>query len=127
MTQTTRPKAEQKARLTKIVFGLNGVLFLLGGITLLEEAKVVLALIQLIAAITNLAMLPRFIPEARKVYLSIIVLIMNVVVNASIFYDYLMAGKQYIQYVWLLAALLSVVALVVIVRRGRHGRLPEKE
>ena len=110
-----------------MVFLLNGFLFLMGGITLLEEAKVVLALIQLIAAVTNLAMLPRFIPEARKVYLSIIVLIMNMVVNASIFYDYLMAGKQYIQNVWLLASVLSLVALVVITRRGQHGRLPEEE
>ena len=62
-----------------MVFLLNGFLFLMGGITLLEEAKVVLALIQLIAAITNLAMLPRFIPEVRKLYLSIIVLIIDAV------------------------------------------------
>jgi len=124
--QHTESNAEKKVKLTKIVFGLNGVLFLMGGVSLLEEGKTLLATIQLVAAGTNLAMIPRFIPDQKKRYLGMVVLAMNVVVNGSIFYDNLVAGKNYIQYVWLLAAVMSLVALVVMYRKEGASSGSEK-
>lgn len=101
-------------------------MFLMGGVSLLEEGKTLLATIQLVAAGTNLAMIPRFIPDQKKRYLGMVVLAMNVVVNGSIFYDNLVAGKNYIQYVWLLAAVMSLVALVVMYRKEGASSGSEK-
>ncbi len=113
---------KRKERLTKIAFFFNGFLFLMGGIGLIGEDKIAFGSIQILAGIINLAMLIRFKNETLKDRLNWLILLMNVIVALSVALDYHWAGKQYIQYAWVLAAVMSVVAMVVQWRRAEIGK-----
>ena len=100
-------------KLTRIAFALNGSLFLLGGILLLGDSKYAFAIIQLLAAVLNIAMLLKIRSTKTVNKLNYAILIMNVIVCLSIATDSFMSGKSYIQYAWILAAIVSFVALLI--------------
>lgn len=115
-----------KARLQlllRVSFLLSGFLMLMGGLSMLEQDKLAFAAIQLIAAALNLAILIRFKSTRLLKMLNKAILLMNVLVCASVGVDYTLAGKDYIQYVWFFAAVLSLVALQVRYNKDKklHG------
>lgn len=107
-----------KHKLSTIVFVLNGILFFLGGIGLLGEGKVLFGAIQLVAGTSNLAILLGTRKSHRRHIINLVILLMNVLVAGSIAWDYTLAGKQYIQYAWLVAALMSTAAFAIQLRKG---------
>lgn len=106
-----------KQKLERVTYGLNGGLFLLAGSTLLMGQQYWFAVLQLLAAGINFSLLwPRLAMRSKR-NLNYAVLLMNVVVAVATAIDYHLTGKQYIQYVWLLAAFFSVVAFILIYKR----------
>lgn len=108
-----------KNKLARIAFALNGSLFLMGGILLAGDDKYAFALIQILAAVLNIAMLLRITNSKTVNKLNYAILIMNVVVCLSIAIDSFMVGKSYIQYAWIIAAVVSFVALLIQVKKNR--------
>lgn len=108
----------RKARLQKIAFVLNGSLFLLGAYGMWEQGKWLFASLQLAAGVLNLLMLLAVLRQRYSHTMASLLLLMNVLVAVSVAVDYFLAGKDYIQYVWLLTALISAVVLLLRWRRG---------
>ncbi len=109
----------RKEKLTRAAFLLNGFLFLMGGVDLVQNEKIVFAAIQLIASLLNFGVLAGFKNEKIKKNLNTLILLMNVVVSLSVGIDYHLSGKSFIQYAWYLAALVSIIALVVQLRKSQ--------
>ena len=111
---------ERKARLQKMVFVLNGSLFLLGSYDLLGQGKLLFAVLQALAAALNFIMLLSIARQRYSKTMSTLLLLMNVLVALSIAFDYhFHQGKEYIQYAWVLAALISVLALVLKLKKEK--------
>ena len=117
-------KQERKERINRLVFTLNGFLFVLGGIPLLLEGKPFLGAVQLTAGLANLLLLLPIKQIRAKVWLNRVVLFLNIVVAISVALDYISSGTRFIQYVWLLAALGSVIALWIQVKREKTKLKP---
>ena len=92
----------------------------MGGILLAGDGKYAFALIQILTAVLNIAMLLRITNSKTVNKLNYAILIMNVVVCLSIAIDSFMVGKSYIQYAWIIAAIVSFVALLVQVKKNRR-------
>ena len=107
---------KRKQTLSKISYALNGTLFLASGILLLDEGKSLFGLMQVAAALLNLGMLPQFKYQIKQKFSSAIH-VMNVTVALATAVDYIQSGKSYLQYLWILAALLSAIAFVKEVRK----------
>jgi len=104
--------SKRKDKFSKIAFLLNGILFLIAGIGLVNDSKLTLGILQLFAAILNLAMIINFKNERAKGILEYAILTMNIIVSLSIALDYILLGKSYIQYAWIIAAFVSLIALI---------------
>ena len=113
---------KKKTRLVNAVFLLNGVLFLLGGIGLYQEHKPTLSILHFIAAFFNLSMSANKLGKKTRARNAYIIHSMNIAVAAFIALDFFLAGRNYIQYAWLLASLLSAVALVIHYRQTTPAR-----
>lgn len=92
---------------------------MLGGLSLLEEGKYALAILQFVTALFNLFMLLKRISPKRRITLNYIILILNILVAASVALDYYFMGKEKIKYLWFFAAFMYTVALIVKVRKQR--------
>jgi len=112
-------KQARKERINRLVFTLNGFLFVLGGIPALMEGKPFLGVIQLAAGLFNFLLLLPIKQIQTRIWLNRIVLFLNIVVAISVALDYIAAGTRFIQYVWLLAALGSVIALWIQIKREK--------
>jgi len=110
---------KNKVKFTNLAFAVNGFVFLLGGILLLEDDKSVMALIQWLAFLLNLAMVLSFWKKRVMERLNYSILFMNVVACLSMAIDTIISGKSYLQYAWILAGIISIVALVFHYRK-RH-------
>lgn len=104
--------SKRKNKFSKIAFLLNGLLFLIAGIGLIKDSKLTLGILQLFAAMINLAMILNFKNEKIKRMLDYAILMMNIVVSLSIAVDYMLVGKSFIQYAWIIAAFVSLIALI---------------
>ncbi|GJM29303.1 MAG: hypothetical protein DHS20C17_19380 [Cyclobacteriaceae bacterium] len=102
---------KKKEKISFATFLLSGFLFILGGITLIEDDKLVLGGIQLLAGVFNLAII-LFKNPVTKTKLEIVILVFNILVATTVAIDYIMEGRKFLQYAWFLAAFLSTVALV---------------
>lgn len=74
-------------------------------------------MLQLLAAFLNLSMLVPFKSRPMKGKLELGILVMNILVALSIAIDYILIGKTYIQYAWMLVAIMSCVTLLIKLRR----------
>ncbi|MBR9920466.1 MAG: hypothetical protein GYB31_06470 [Bacteroidetes bacterium] len=110
---------EKKKRVLKIAFLLNGFLFLLGGVGLVQDGKWGMAVLQFLAAAFNIMMVLPLFKESVKTRLNVLILGMNVMVTASIAWDYHLSGANYIQYAWLTAAVMSLLALFVYLKKKK--------
>lgn len=90
---------------------------MLGAYSLISDQKLWFAIIQLIAAIFNFLMLIPVKNILVKHRISQLVFLMNVIVALSISIDSIQQGKQYIQYVWMVAALCSLIALILFSKK----------
>lgn len=111
--------AKIKNKLNRIVFLLNGFLFLLGGIVLIDETKWTFGVLHFLGSALNLGMIIKFENKKTKEIIEYAVLAVNVVVSLAIAIDYQLAGKAYIQYAWLMAAIMSSVALGIHIKRRK--------
>ncbi len=110
---------KKKNRLELVAFSLNGFLFLLGGVVLIDENKIVLGIIQLVSSLLNILMIVRIRNKKRVEKLNHAILVMNVIVCISVGIDYMLANKTYIQYAWFFAAVVSLVALIIQIRKKK--------
>ncbi len=111
--------AARKKRFIRMAFLLNGLLFLLGGLDFFGDDKLFLGMLEIFAGMLNLAMLRKAKPRAVKEFLGYAILLMNVVVALSIAIDYFQMGKSYIQYMWLAAAAMSLIAFFIHFRKKK--------
>ena len=110
MSQTSKTRKEKLLRFT---FILNGFIFLMGGISAMGVGKLWLGAPQLLAGIFNLLMVVQFLGTNPKKYINYLIYLMNAVVAIFVCMDYIQSGTQYIQYVWMFVAVMSLFALVV--------------
>lgn len=111
--------ANRKEKINRVVFALNSFLFVIGALDPLSQGKWLFGCIQLLAGGANLAFLLTMNQEKVNLWLNRLVFIMNIVVAVAIGFDQMAAGKQYIQYAWFFAALASLVALFMQVRKEK--------
>lgn len=96
----------------RITFLLNGFVFILNGVILTSDLKLIFGLIQILAGISNIIMLAVKI-ERTKQKLYYLIFVLNILVALATSFDYFILGKKYIQYVWILIALLSLITLIM--------------
>lgn len=113
-----------KNRFLRLAFLLNGLIFLFAGAMLISDNKVVFGILQLLASILNLSMIIHFRNENAKKKIEYAILIANIIVSLSIAIDYILSGKLYIQYMWIMAAVMSAIAVIIQVKREK--RLTDK-
>ena len=101
----------------RVPFALNGFLFALGGFTLINEHAIWSGLIQIFASLLNFSILLKSINIRWRSRINEAILIMNIVVALSIASNYHTSGKSYIQYAWLMTALMSFVVLFLYFRK----------
>ena len=101
------------------MFALNSFLFIMGAIDTFSQGKILFGGIQLLAGIANFAFLLSLKKEKISLWLNRLVLFMNVVVAIAVGFDQIAAGKEYIQYAWFFAALASLVALLLQIRKEK--------
>ncbi len=111
--------AKTKAKLFRFSFLINAFIFFTGGLSLLEEGKYALAILQFVTALFNLFMLLKTLSPQKRITLNYIILILNILVAASVAFDYYFMGKEKIKYLWFFAAIMYTVALIVQVRKQR--------
>lgn len=111
--------SNKKARIIKTTFILNAFLFLLGGIDLIELQQPIFGSLHLLAGFCNLLLVITFKNEAIKRKLNYLVLIFNCIVATIIAINCFNNGKQYIQYVWILAAVLSLFVLLMQLKQEK--------
>lgn len=109
----------RKKRLVSITFAINGFLFLMGGLSLIFEDKIIFGMIQLLASMLNILMIVKIRSEKPIVKLNLGVLVMNVIVCISIALDNMLADTSYIQYAWIVAAMASLVAFFIQIKRKK--------
>lgn len=110
---------KKKNKLNIIAYSLNGLLFLMGGVLLINDGKLIFATIQLLASILNIIMVLKIRKKRKIEKLNYIILAMNIIVCISVAIDYILANKSYIQFVWFFAAVLSFVALILQMKRKK--------
>ncbi len=114
-------KAKRKAKLFRFSFLLNAFIFFIGGLSLLEDGKNPLAILQFVTALFNLFMLLKKLSPKKRITLNYIILILNILVAASVAFDYYFMGKGKITYLWFFAAIMYTVALIVQIRKQRRS------
>jgi len=83
------------------------------------EDKPVFGIIQILASVPNFGVLLSSRNKTANEALKFSTLVMNIIVCLSIGIDAVLSGKTYIQYAWFLAALISTIALVIQLKKGR--------
>lgn len=109
----------RKQRFSRFLFLLNGSLFFLGALTVWPSGRFWLTLVHGLAAVFNGVAFLQFNYPRRKPVLNLLVLLMNVAVAGAVALDYHWSGAQYIQYAWVIAAIVSVIALFVQARKTK--------
>ena len=110
---------ERKKILTKISFAINGLVFLLSGIEVLEDSKITLCMLLFAASLVNFLMIPAFRRNKTTGIIGLAVFVMNIVAAISMAIDYFVSGSRYIQYAWILIALLSALGFIIQLRKLR--------
>ena len=106
--------AERRRKIRTFHFMLTAFLFLLSGITFTQDGKTFFGAIQISAGLFNLfAGIKVAKGKAISKNINLILGLMNIVVAIIIAVDYFNAGAKYIQYVWILVAMITAVALWV--------------
>lgn len=90
---------------------INGVIFLLGAYLFISDGKHFFAMVSLIAAAVNFYL--GLHDQAQKSIVPVVLSdLMNFVVAMTIMWDYFSSGKKFIQFAWLLVALVYAVLLI---------------
>ena len=111
---------KKRSKYTRFAFSLNGFLFLIGGLTLFGDGKIIFGIVQIVAALVNILMVLNFIDRKTKENLNYVTLAMNVIVCISIAIDNILSGKTYIQFVWLIAAGVSLIAFIIQFKKKKN-------
>ena len=113
---------QRKQRIVRIVSLVTGLIFLMGALDFIDRGRPLFGVLQIVAGLLNLlsALPPEKLPRWQGT-LKYGVLGLNVLVAISVAIDYFQAGKQYIQYAWVLIAIISTVALVIQWRKDGVG------
>ncbi len=112
----------RKNRIIRISYLMNALLFFLGGFEFLGNDRLFFAIIQFVASSLNLigvivALNPMFGFRFKQ---SLLVIDIFVAMSVAVYYSDI--GKQYIQYAWAVASIMSLVALIILSRKERSKR-----
>lgn len=113
-------ESSRKQKFNRFTFILSGTVFTLGGLLLIMDGKLWLGLIQIVAGVFNYSAVALQKRQIQK-KLEVMVLIFNILVSVSVAWDYILEQKQYLQYAWLLAAGLSLVAMIITLRKRNNS------
>ncbi len=112
-------KRTLKEGLTRVTFLLNGFIFIIGGTDVIQDNKVLFGIFLLSAAILNLSILIKFSKEKIRATLGKLILLVNIIVAFVTAVDYFISGKKYIQYAWLLIAIMSAIVFGMQLKKER--------
>ena len=111
-------KRKFKNNITKLTFIINALVFFTGGMELIAEEKLTFSIVQFVAGICNFLMIFSFSKKKPKVLLNYFILIMNVIAASSVSIYYFTTGGRYIQYAWMLVAVMSAIVIFIHKRKG---------
>ncbi len=112
-----------KERLTIISPILNAFLFLLGSLQLFESGNYLLGGLMVLAAALHLLYL--LFRKRIQIFFELILLVINVPIALLTALAYYQSGTQYLHLAWILVAVLSAVAGVVLwVVRTKRTSIP---
>ena len=117
----------RKDLLIRVSYLMNALLFFMGGFVLIEDERVLFAIIQFIASSLNLLGFLFALDRRVAFRFKQSVLLVDILVAMSVAVNYAQEGRQYIQYAWAVAAVFTLVALIVLSRKEatRGQRLQE--
>ena len=101
-----------RKKFVQIALALNGFVFLAGGLLDYSSGHVMLGVGQFIIALLNLILLLRKLATNSQNLVNGLIFLLNVAVAIAISIKCIQEGKQYIQYAWMLAAFVSLVAFI---------------
>lgn len=104
--------SKRKKRLARFGFILGGLLFLMNGIAALSQTQFVFGLLQLVGALLNFGMLVKLKSIDAKQKLTNYIFGINSIIALVIAFQYVKTGGRYIQYVWILTAVVYMLALI---------------
>ena len=119
METVEKIKENRKRKISRILFILNSFLFLISGIDLLTNNKLIFASLQIFAAMLNLSMIVEFKHKQINKKIELLVLVMNIIICIFMAFDYIQSGKSYIQYIWMFAAIMSAIALLIQLQKNK--------
>lgn len=114
-------KKDKKLRLPLI---LAAGVFLVAGVDALQHGAPLVGTVDLAAAFVNLAAIG-FVKRS-PLLTSIIVNLMNAIVAGVMTLAAIQAGKQYIQYAWVVVLLFFLGSVVILLRKPRARRTTEE-
>ena len=110
---------KNKKKVAKIAFIINGFLFLMNGIVLINENQLLFGLLYLLAVIFNFGMLYNFKNFKVNESFDYVIFVLNIIISIIVAIQYIQAGKSYIQYAWFIAALFSTIALILKIKKRK--------
>jgi hypothetical protein len=111
-------KSQRRMLLNRLSFLLNGLAFLMNGITLVTDLRLLFGIVHILAGVSNISLLIIKVEKIKHKFY-IMIYIFNIIVALLTSYDFFISGKTYIQYVWILIALMSLVTLILHLIKGR--------
>ena len=109
----------RKKRLLKVSAILHGGLFGMAAVNLFGAGTIVFGLVNLVASAANFSQLKR--PDSK--YLSAGIFLLNALTAAITAYSYQSNGSQSIHYVWWMVVVLSIGAMIVILRKSGRKQI----
>lgn len=114
-----------KTRMRIFSFLITCCVFITGGIEMLGEHKPFFALVQFIAGTCNFLVVFLNRKLTLKLLFEYLILILNVFAAITVSVYYFSIGSNYIQYAWILVAILSVIAIIITARRKNRSDLAQ--
>ena len=100
-----------KNKLLKITYITGAVAFISGGIDAYIQQKLLLGLLLIFAGVINVFMILTF--NYKRELTGVAAYGLNIVTAVVISINYFQSGSKFIQYAWILLAVLTIIALII--------------
>ncbi len=117
-----RKKLIRKERLRDASDILNSIVFLAGAYDFWDQNKIWMAVILFFAGMINLTITEIF--KTNRIKVKLVMMAANCLIAGFIAYNYLQEGKYYIQYAWMIVALIYLVFTIRLLMK--HSKMEEE-
>ncbi len=107
-----------RRKLAQLSLGISALVFFTGGIYSLTDGTVEYGVFQLLAGAVNLIQLSSWPDSGEQRAMVAFTFILNVIIALTVAWDYYQQGTRFLHFAWVLAAVFSLVGMLVFLFRG---------